>query len=636
MVQEVEGLGIGNNNYTMQPQTLDKDVVNLAKAIRQVESGNREVLPKEGSKLGGASRYQFTHDTWKSSAKKFLGDENAPLTLQNENQVAYKQIKEWKDAGKNVGQVASLWNSGDDQAYLGTFGPNHRLAGKPSVGRNEWGVDYDVPGHAQKVASAYQVIKAQEQLLSGRNQPVTPQQPQEKTLGQDLKDISTNRLTQAGDAIDKALDGQQDPVSAGLQVVGAGAGGLLDVIGAGVKATPVLGDVAQFGEDMLGKVANAAAETDLGKSALGKYQEFSQAHPTAAANIGAGINIASAIPIVKGLAMPFKAPGFIKDSLMKGGIEKDAIAELEQAASTRITGSNLLKDNAKRGINPVQTLIKERLLPDVEPDLQGTNRYNTVRAEEQLAKQIDDLDDQLDSILRETSGKISGYIPTQDLKRMVMEEIEDQFKGSPELNRALRATEDDIDSILRGYGDKTLLTLEDLNHIKREVRKSVNFKSRDLQKLERNVNYHEGQVFMRIIEDVTDREFKKLGLDSALGSVQDLNKQMAERIVAQELLRRHINGKRVSEMPKWGKLGMMGEAALVSGLEAGGQAIGAPVVGGLAGKLVVNAARKPKQTALSKLKNKGKKRGILKSTQLPTALSVQGTYRGYQEEKQNQ
>ena len=141
----------------MTPQPLDQDVINLAKAIRQVESGNRPVTPQEGSGFGGASRYQYSHDTWGKVAKKYLGDENAPLSLENENQATYYRIKEWKDKNKTPAQIASMWNAGEDDpdAYTGVF----NSTGKPSVGVNDYGVKYDVPGYVQKVRQAYEQIK---------------------------------------------------------------------------------------------------------------------------------------------------------------------------------------------------------------------------------------------------------------------------------------------------------------------------------------------------------------------------------------------------------------------------------------------------------------------------------------------
>ena len=95
------------------PQGLDADVVLLAKAIRQHESGNRAVLPGEGAEVGGASRYQYTHGTWKEVAKKYLKDANAPMTLENENRATYLRILDWKKKGYNPAQIASMWNAGE-------------------------------------------------------------------------------------------------------------------------------------------------------------------------------------------------------------------------------------------------------------------------------------------------------------------------------------------------------------------------------------------------------------------------------------------------------------------------------------------------------------------------------------------
>ena len=131
---------------------LDNDVVNLAKAIRQHESGNRAVLPGEGSAVGGASRYQYTHGTWKSVAGKYLGDPNAPLTLENENKATYLRIKEWKDKGYNPAQIASMWNAGEGRPDA--YKQNWR-------GINKWGVKYDTPAYVNKVYATYQKMKGE-------------------------------------------------------------------------------------------------------------------------------------------------------------------------------------------------------------------------------------------------------------------------------------------------------------------------------------------------------------------------------------------------------------------------------------------------------------------------------------------
>lgn len=152
----------------MQPQTpqaqsgassLDPQAVNLAKAIRQTESGGNF---QARGKSGEYGAYQFTKPTWDAYAKKH--GINVPLeqaTPEQQNEVAYKQIKEWKDQGMNVGQIASMWNSGKPDAYLDQ---NYR-------GVNKMGVTYDVPAYAKSVATAYQALKSGQEVGVDPNNP---------------------------------------------------------------------------------------------------------------------------------------------------------------------------------------------------------------------------------------------------------------------------------------------------------------------------------------------------------------------------------------------------------------------------------------------------------------------------------
>jgi len=137
---------------------LDQDVVNLAKAIRQQETGNN---PVKGASGELASRYQYMPSTWRSVASKYLGTPNAPLTLENENKATYLKIKDWKDAGYNPAQIASMWNSGS---------PNWE--GK--VGINKAGVKYDTPSYVKNVYNLYQKNKQE----TGKNKEYTPSQNQ--------------------------------------------------------------------------------------------------------------------------------------------------------------------------------------------------------------------------------------------------------------------------------------------------------------------------------------------------------------------------------------------------------------------------------------------------------------------------
>lgn len=128
-------------------EQLDQQALALTKAIRQHESGGDFTIK---GKSGESGAYQFTAPTWKSYAKEILGDENAEMTPQNQNKVAYTKVKQWKDSGKNVGQIASMWNAGEGRpnAYKENYS-----------GTNKYGVHYDTPAYAKAVAEYYQQFK---------------------------------------------------------------------------------------------------------------------------------------------------------------------------------------------------------------------------------------------------------------------------------------------------------------------------------------------------------------------------------------------------------------------------------------------------------------------------------------------
>ncbi len=165
----------------MPPQTptpstasspLDPGAVNLAKAIRQSESGGNFTAPGKSGEYGA---YQYTEPTWaKDSAAAGV---NVPLrqaTPEQQNQVAYTAIKKWKDAGYNVGQIASMWNAGEGEsnAYTGKFSD-----GSPSTGTNRHGAAFDVPAYAKSVANAYQTLKQGGQAQADPNNPSSTAAP---------------------------------------------------------------------------------------------------------------------------------------------------------------------------------------------------------------------------------------------------------------------------------------------------------------------------------------------------------------------------------------------------------------------------------------------------------------------------
>lgn len=159
------------NPQTTQPQnskapvSLDQQAVNLAKSIRHVEtSGTPDPFTAKG-KSGEYGAYQYTAPTWQTLSQKHLG-QAIPLdkaTKEQQNEVAYKEIKSLKDQGYKPDQIASIWNSGKPD-WQG------------NVGTNQYGVKYDTPDYVNKVTKTYQSFKqgqnpAQETTTSSVTQP---------------------------------------------------------------------------------------------------------------------------------------------------------------------------------------------------------------------------------------------------------------------------------------------------------------------------------------------------------------------------------------------------------------------------------------------------------------------------------
>jgi len=148
--------------------SMDNDVINLAKAIRQTESGGN-FNAKGGSGESGA--YQWMPDTWKAHAKQALGNENAEMSPSNQNAVAYTVLKSWKDQGLNPAQIAAKWNSGSEVGW-----ENKR-------GVNGAGVQYDVPKYVKSVTDAYQTVKQGGQAFADPNNPSSTAAPQPQPEG---------------------------------------------------------------------------------------------------------------------------------------------------------------------------------------------------------------------------------------------------------------------------------------------------------------------------------------------------------------------------------------------------------------------------------------------------------------------
>lgn len=248
----------------MPPTALDPQAVSLAKAIRQTESGGN-FQARGGSGEYGA--YQFMPATWDATAKKF--GVNVPLeqaTPEQQNQVAYSQIKAWKDEGLNVGQIASAWNAGYGRknAYVQGWS-----------GENDKGVSYDTPAYAKKVAEAYQSFKVQAPQTGtapsvlADSSTVASVAPEERTLGgfgQNVIKSGAGLLAGVGNAI-------LHPIQTAQNIGGAAVGGLETLAGQETENTAKFDGLVNFFKDRYGGLDNL--EKTLYEDPLGVVADIS-------------------------------------------------------------------------------------------------------------------------------------------------------------------------------------------------------------------------------------------------------------------------------------------------------------------------------------------------------------------------
>lgn len=239
----------------MNYDTLDEDVVRLARAVRQNESsGGTNLVSPETIANKTRGPFQYKDDTFNTQAKLLGGKDlnGNPLDINNpehQNLVFYTWAKKKKDEGYGVDQIAAAHNAGEG---LLTGWENHK-------GVNEKGYAYDTPGYVNKVVSAYYKDKygtesippgvqggAQSAAITGNASSVPAFSPENV---QQAQDEAKSMLGKVGGGI----------ADIGRSILKAG------VIRPGVRAGQALGQlgVSLFGNEEMKKRASEIAQKDI-------------------------------------------------------------------------------------------------------------------------------------------------------------------------------------------------------------------------------------------------------------------------------------------------------------------------------------------------------------------------------------
>ncbi len=430
------------------PQQLDSDAKNLAMAIRQVESGGD---PTARGKSGEFGAYQFTQPTWDTLSKKH--GVNVPLdqaSLEQQNEVAYKQIKQWKDSGYNPGQIASMWNSGKPDAYLD---PAYK-------GVNKSGAHYDVPAYAKSVATAYQQLKQGQAVGPDPANPSsvnsTANQPQEG-LGAKLADFAFPILKDvgadfAGTSDKSALQQAGDLALSAMWFVPG-----LGEAGGAVKGALAAAKIAPKAAELAGKIAGSAVT----KGALTGY----------------GVDVASNLSQGKTGGEAF-APGL---GTVTGGVlgkvggaiakraavtpatrledQTNRLKTLQKAFTQNSTNANV--ELGTKATNPIETLEQYGLTKDLNTSGSKVNAEALTNVSHTGS---------IDNLIETNSGQASqlveslpGEVPIAELQKSVEDAIASNplIRDAGKVDTALAEVNRRFASFQKSFGDKVPWTVVD-------------------------------------------------------------------------------------------------------------------------------------------------------------------------------
>lgn len=587
----------------MQPQEqLDPSIMALTKAIGHQESGGKYDLVGDNGHSVGA--YQWNNPiplkkgevpkNFRSYASE-IGANPDDFSPENQDRVAYKTVESWGKKGLTPAQIASKWNSGSPDKYK-TAKPGYNA---------EQGVKYDVKSYVNNVAKYYdQYNKPQSQQgfnpnpysnptggiknapgqfdLTGQTTKNEVVKPSDETLGGQL----TNRAGEATQAINSIVGGEKtgsSRVSGVLQLGGALAGGLGDVVNKGLELIP---GVKQL-ENLLGQGVGALAKTPVGQSVMKSVQDFSTSHPELAKDIGAGFNIITAIPILKGLGVVGKLGMEAGSQALKGVAEKSFTTGASDLISSTKTGARFLSQRPE----VVKNMLDRRLIGDIKG-----GAYTTGNAVDTSWKTITDSNNKIKSILKETN-KNKFTIGNEDANTILNDTLnqfpESKFTGNTILSNGKKLTPQNgklWDKFITGDA-----TLEDINKLRSDLDVAVK------------------SVYTSVSQPPIRKELGKSLADSMRSFVKaqapetvSLFDEMTTQFNIQKALG-YMEGKSVQPG------GMAKFAGHAVGIGAGGTVgglIGGPtgaVIGGLVGE-------KAAGSVASKLAGKNITQGILKRT----------------------
>jgi hypothetical protein len=239
-----------------------------------------------------------------------------------------------------------------------------------------------------------------QQLQAAGAKPAAAPAPQPTGLFSRIKtgvsQAFTERDKKVAEAASKVNQGKQSKTEGILQATGQAAGLVTDT--AMVAAKEAVRSVAPSAIPAIKRTISSVAETKPVQKVVEKYGEFKEAHPRAAANVEAGVNIAGVLPTIKGAQIAGKTAA--KGALTAAETGVDAAIKTGQAAKKLPAGAasvltNVPRDVFERAANPEWTPLIEKAIKHVSEnerqpyfDLAKRTSEALNVAEEQAARRL--------------------------------------------------------------------------------------------------------------------------------------------------------------------------------------------------------------------------------------------------------
>lgn len=525
----------GSSAVTAKDGTpLNPLAVNLAKAIRQQESGGDYNAVGDLDRGVSKGAYQFNRDNFQNWAKESGFDPN-DFSPVNQDKVAYTRINKLLQEGKSPSEVAALWNgaktvNGKIQAinpqyvesvkqhYAQVVGSQPQ-GSQPSqiAGTNvaqAAGPEVQQPQDNRNILQkgldfAFPIVSDLANVVQGKN---------EKTPGQIIGDTALSALW--------FVPGLGVGAGIGSKLATGAVGKLLGETGTRLAGEAITGATTGYGADVASKLSEGKGLGEAVKPGAG----------TALGAIGG--------PLLG--AAGRKVGGLFTEAGQLGKLQKN----IEETLVANKPGRRLINAAKAEGHNPAELIAKSGAVPDVVD-----GKFSTTEAQDVLQKRIAGLGEARAEAL-DTMGTV---VKLKDLETEALKAAKDPYiLASGQSVKIQRQIKNLFADFKKNYGNS--ISVKDLEKIKEAQAQASRIYKRTGQIGEDNASSLIGTVARRKVEDIAEK--------SGFSGMKEYNKYIQSHYRAVDVLEK-IEGQPV----KGGRLGNMlrGHAlGIAAGIGGGG------------------------------------------------------------------